>query len=409
MRIIQRRKTRWWLWSLILILLAACYVAWATQRPLLDIAPMTKNANLQAKVPVSFRLFFPTDGQAAVGIAGSSILQTHGTQTSVPTASTAKLITALAVLRQKPLTIGQQGPAITLTGADIALFNYYNGRQGSVVPVQAGEQITEYQMLQAIMLPSANNIADSLAVWAFSSLPNYASYANGYIAKLGLNATHVGSDASGFDPSTVSSAHDLVRLGELAMQNPVLAQIVGQKTAVLPVAGMVKNVNYLLGTDGIIGVKTGNTDQAGGVFIGASSGIFSAKPITMVTAVTGSPDLPTAMKESLSLMQATQKYFGGVSIVETGTVVGRYQLPWGGSIPAVAAKYIRSGGWGGSTIPYTVHLKPLPANAVKGYDVGRITVPESKSALNRAASTDIYLGGTPTAPSFWWRLTHPLQ
>lgn len=398
-----------WLSILLVVVLLAAYCTWTIRRPVPSVAAVQPVMNGKAAVPVPTAvkggIFRLTHGQAAVAISNSSIFETHGQQTGVPTASTAKIITALAVLKQKPLSLGEQGPTVTLTAADVALFNSYNGKQGSVVPVQAGEQITEYQMLQAIMLPSANNIADSLAIWAFGSLPDYETYANNYVSKLGLDATHVGIDASGFDPSTVSSAHDLVRLGELAMQNPVLAQIVGQKTAVLPVSGTVKNVNYLLGVGGIAGVKTGNTDQAGGVFVGASQSIYGGKPITIVTAVTGSPDLATAMKDSLTLMTSAQVNLGGVSVVEPGNVVGKYKLPWGGTINAVAGTYIRVGGWGGSTVPYTVRLQPLHAKATAGDAVGTISVPSS--ALNQARTVAVTLQKTPPPPSLGWRLLHP--
>ncbi|HXE10192.1 MAG TPA: hypothetical protein VN554_02090 [Verrucomicrobiae bacterium] len=402
-----RHKGKRWLVVLVVPVLIAGYCTWTVRRPAPVVAATQSTVNAKVAVPAGNGLSWPGGAQAAVGISGSSILQTHGTQVGTPTASTAKLITALAVLRQKPLKPGQQGPVITLTAADVALFNSYNGREGSVVPVQVGEQITEYQMLQAIMLPSANNIADSLAIWAFGSLSDYATYANGYVSQLGLTATHIGSDASGFDPSTVSSAHDLVKLGELAMQNPVLAEIVGQKTAVLPVGGLVRNVNYLLGSDGFVGVKTGNTDQAGGVFVGATEGIIGGKQTTIVTAVTGSTNLAMAMKDSLSLMQSAQNNFQTLSVVEPGNVVARYQLPWGGSVSAVADTYIRLRGWGGGTVPYSVHLKPLPAQAVAGDVVGTVNVPSS--AINQARIVTVKLQTTPPPPPLSWRLTHPLN
>ena len=88
-----------------------------------------------------------------------------------------------------------------------------------------------------------------MAIWAFGSLKNYSQAANQYLEDQGLVETHVGSDASGFNPSTTSTARDLVRIGELVMQDPVLKQIVGQSSASdFPVVNNIKNVNSLLGT-----------------------------------------------------------------------------------------------------------------------------------------------------------------
>jgi D-alanyl-D-alanine carboxypeptidase (penicillin-binding protein 5/6) len=99
-----------------------------------------------------------------------------------------------------------------------------------VVKVAAGEQISEYQALQAMLLPSANNMADSLARWAFGSPADYVTYANGIIKKMGLSHTVVGN-TNGFDDTTTSTADDLVMIGLQAMRNPVIADIVSQSTA----------------------------------------------------------------------------------------------------------------------------------------------------------------------------------
>ncbi|HYH36522.1 MAG TPA: serine hydrolase, partial [Candidatus Saccharimonadales bacterium] len=283
-------RSRWkrWLSALLAVVLLVGYVGWALRKPLPQLTPALAASTIKTDVPAG-NLAWPAGGQAAVGIKDTQIMQARGTQTPLPIASTAKLITSLSVLKQKPLAPGQQGPLITMTDRDVALYNSYMARDGSVVKVVAGEQISEYQALQAIMLPSANNISDTMAIWAFGSLEAYAAYANEYIKQLGLHDTHVGSDASGLAPDSTSTAQDLVKLGKVAMQNPVLAEIVGQSTAKLPIVNDVKNVNFLLGTDNIVGVKTGNTEEAGGVFVGAARVNINGKPVTIVTAVAGSP------------------------------------------------------------------------------------------------------------------------
>lgn len=392
--------------ALAVLLLAAAYCAWAVRRPLPAITASQPTVKARTSVPKGGGLAWPAGGQAAVGIAGSPVLETRGQQAGVPTASTAKLITVLSVLRQRPLTLGQQGPAITLTPADVAIYNSYAAGQGSVVPVKAGEQISEYQALQTILLPSANNMADSLAIWAFGSLDNYSKYANDYVSQMGLTSTRIGKDASGFDPGTVSSAQDLVRLGELAMRNPVLSQIVGQPSASgIPIVNNIKNVNFLLGTDNIVGVKTGNTDQAGGVFVAAARVTVNDKPVTVVTARLGAPDLFTAMKDSLVLIRSAQANFKAATIIRTGTVAGLYQLPWGGSVSAVADQDLSLLGWAGSDIPFTVSLRPIPAGAQAGRTVGTLTV--KGSAVNEQRSIPIILKTAPSEPSLVWRLLHP--
>ena len=273
--------------------------------------------------------------------------------------------------------------------------------------MQAGEQISEYQMLEAMLLPSANNIADSLAIWAFGSLNAYSTAANTYLKDHGLAGTHVGSDASGLNPSTTSTAQDMVRIGELVMQVPLLVHIVGQPSANVPVAGTVNNVNFLLGSNNVIGIKTGNNDQDGGAFVSASRVKLNGKPVTIVTTLMGSPTLFQALKDSTPLIQSAQKNFKPTIIVKDGTVAGRYLLPWGGSVSAAVSQDLSVSGWAGTNIPFTVKLNPIPANARAGRTVGTLTV--NKSAVNDEKTMPIKLKATPGQPSLSWRLLHPVR
>ena len=350
-------------------------------------------------------LTWPTAGESAVSINTISDIQTHGVQKPVPTASTAKIITALCVLKAKPLQTGQQGPTVTLSAADEAIYNQYVAQDGSVVPVSAGEQITEYQMLQAMLLPSANNIADSMAIWAFGSLNAYRDYAASYVHSLGLTNTQVGSDASGFAPDTLSTAHDLVVLGKHAMQNPVLADVVGQSSADdIPEVSSVSNVNSLLGTSGIIGIKTGNTDQAGGVFLSAANATVANQNVIIVSAYMSAPTLYDALRDTLPLIKSTQDNFKPVSVLKAGSIVGSYRQPWGGTLSGVAAKNIDVTTWKGSIITATISLSSVPHTMRAGQQIGTINVPAS--LLSPAQHVPITLQTNPTQPSPWWRLLH---
>src|SRR5690606_21648567 len=151
--------------------------------------------------------------QASIGTVADGVLASKPGQTARPTASTAKLITVLTVLQKKPLAPGQSGPILTIDQADIDLYNNYVAANGSVVAVRRGEKMSQYQMMQAILVRSSNNLADSLAIWAFGSLSEYRSAAQKYVDSIGMKHTTVGLDASGLSPTTTSTAEDLTRLG----------------------------------------------------------------------------------------------------------------------------------------------------------------------------------------------------
>ncbi|MDE1924915.1 MAG: serine hydrolase [Patescibacteria group bacterium] len=298
----RRRKKQHWTAMLVLIVVCTFIAGiwWTLTRPTVIPSPLIQES-LGA-------VTWPTFGQSAVGIVGSSTVETHGAQTRMPTASTAKLITALVVLQAKPLSLGQSGPVLVMSRNDIALLNRYIALDGSKIgKVLIGERLSEYQMLESMMLPSADNMADSLAIWAYGSLPAYSAAANAYLVSHGLTDTHVGTDASGLDPSTVSTAHDMVIIGELAMQNHVLAEIVEkQSVGGFPSVGTIKNTDTLLGQSGIVGIKTGNSDQQGGAFVGAANVSVNGQTETIVTALYGAPDLTDAMNGSLSLIKSVE-------------------------------------------------------------------------------------------------------
>jgi serine-type D-Ala-D-Ala carboxypeptidase (penicillin-binding protein 5/6) len=90
----------------------------------------------------------------------------------------------------------------------------------------------------AILLPSANNVAV-------------------------LVARQVDGSASGYDPGTISTALDQLRLAQLVAKDSTLAAVMTRSYS-LPVAGDVANTDNLLGQDGFAGMKTGSDAAAGG-------------------------------------------------------------------------------------------------------------------------------------------------
>jgi serine-type D-Ala-D-Ala carboxypeptidase (penicillin-binding protein 5/6) len=230
---------------------------------------------------------WPAYGQAAVQI-GRSRIQAGPNQHAAPIASVAKVMTAYLVLRDHPLRLGQDGPRITLTDADVADAERRRQQQESVVPVAVGEQLTELQALQALLLPSANNIAAVLARWDAGSAYRFVARMNATARSLGMTHTRY-TDPSGYDDATVSTAADQVRLVDRAMRLPVFARIVATPSATLPVAGTVHNTDTLLGRDGFVGVKTGSTAAAGGCFAFRVIRRIDGKQTTITGVVLGQP------------------------------------------------------------------------------------------------------------------------
>ena len=127
--------------------------------------------------------------------------------------------------------------------------------------VRAGEQLTERQLLEALLIPSGNNIARMLAAQVAGSETRFVAEMNAEARALGMDHT-IYTDPSGFDPSTVSTAADQLRVFQRAMRFPVFRQIVSMASVTLPVAGTLTNYNPLI-AEGYAG-KTGSDSAAGG-------------------------------------------------------------------------------------------------------------------------------------------------
>ncbi len=230
---------------------------------------------------------WPADGQAAVRI-GQSQIRVGPNQHAAPIASVAKVMTAYLVLRDHPLRVGEDGPTITLTDADVADTDRRLRQRESIVSIAAGERLTERQALQALLLPSANNIAAILARWAAGSVDRFVAGMNATARSLGMTHTRY-TDPSGYDDATVSTAADQVRIVDRAMRLRAFASIVDTPSATLPVAGTVHNTNTLLGRNGFVGVKTGSDHAAGGCFAFWAIRWIDGKRTTITGVVLGQP------------------------------------------------------------------------------------------------------------------------
>jgi D-alanyl-D-alanine carboxypeptidase (penicillin-binding protein 5/6) len=231
---------------------------------------------------------WPAYGQAAFITTGQSQIQAGPNQHAAPIASVAKVMTAYLVLRDHPLRLDQDGPTITLTDADVADTDHRAAQDESVVPIAAGEQLSELQALQALLLPSANNIAAVLARWDAGSTARFVARMNTTARSLGMTHTRY-TDPSGFNDATVSTAVDQVRIVVRAMRLPVFASIVATPSVWLPVAGTVHNTNRLLGQNGFIGVKTGSDKAAGSCFAFRAIRSIRGKRTTITGVVLGQP------------------------------------------------------------------------------------------------------------------------
>lgn len=337
---------------------------------------------------------WPTKGQAAVGAVGFGVVDEQGTQSAKPIASTAKMVTALVVLEAKPLGPNQQGPAIPFTAQDEAIYHSYIALGGSVYPVTAGESITQRQALNALLVMSANNIADLLAVWAYGSMKEYNAAAEAYLRSHDINTMSI-KDASGFSPETKATAADLVRVGELLMKDKLLPSVVAQKSVTIPGVGVAPSTNILLG-DGIVGIKTGNTDEAGGCFVIALQHEVDGQPVTIIAAAMGAGNVPEAMTIAQRVALDARDGFAVQTLVSKDTKVGEYHVPWGTTVDAVAETDLNALVWLPKPPKVQVSLGDLPGEGPEDMVAGEIKVQDQ--------SVRVVLASAVSSPPFVWRV-----
>ncbi|WP_104129118.1 D-alanyl-D-alanine carboxypeptidase family protein [Cryobacterium sp. Y57] len=348
---------------------------------------------------------WPAFGASAIGAVGfPGVLASTGQEDTVPIASIAKMVTALVVLDAKPLGAGEDGPDITFTDADVDRYYDAIAENGSVAPVVSGMVLTQREAFEAMLLPSANNYASSLAVWAYGSADNYLATAKTWLADHTLTQTSI-ADTSGLSASSVSSLADLVEIGQLVVGHPALAEIVALPSAVLPVIGTITNTNKLLGKDGVDGIKTGTTDVAGACLLFSTDFTIGTHTVTLVGVVLGGDTHSKLNSAIAALIDSVQPGFHEVVLAEEGAVFGSYTTPWGDVSDIVAERAASVLVWSDSPISGTVTAKDVQLGHA-GDEVGEVSFTIG-AATPTTVTVPLELQHTLADPGPAWRMGHP--
>ena len=396
---------------LLLVVAAIAYVAVQLVRPVPAISASAAGATTAAATMPGARgpLAWPSGGEAAIGVEGVGLLDTHGSQAPTPLGSVAKVMTAYVVLHDHPLSTGASGPTITVTPTDVSVYRQDLAASDSVVAVTAGEQLSELQVLEGLLIPSGDNLATLLADWDAGSLPAFVAKMNATAKQLGLSHTHY-ADASGVAAATVSTAADQVRLAMAAMEDPVFRTIVGMAQVTLPVVGLQYNVDALIGKDGIVGVKTGFTTQAGGCFVFAADAKVSGRTQTLIGAVldqvatTAQPSaLTAAFDATTALLTSVVPALEQSTAIRAGETLGQLHAPWASPVDLQATRAVTLTGLAGQKVQSSVVLPSHVSAPVAAHThFGTAIVSLGAQTVRVPLDTSVPL----PAASLTWRLTN---
>lgn len=388
--------------GILLLVAVVGLAAWSYLRPIPAVAPIPALPATDTVPGAAPILPWPVRGSAAVSVSGLGFIGTSGNEQPIPAESVTKVMTALLVLEDRPLKQGESGPVITLTDTDVEYYLRDVAAGGSVVPVRSGEQISELQALQGLLLPSANNLAETLARWNAGSVGAFVTKMNARAKALGLAHTTF-ADTSGANPQSVSTPTDLMTLGIAAMKQEVFAQVVAMSQAQLPVAGNVYNVDAVLGQQGIVGMKTGSGFSTGDNFLFAAVLPVDGHSITMFGCVMGQASLAAAFSAAKMLLAAMQAALHVRRVIARNQTVATYSTPWGPQTDLIATVDVDLVEWPAMVVRQRLQAgsivvdRPLPAGAREG--VEHLVLGDYALDVPLATAGPLY------PPGRFWRLT----
>jgi D-alanyl-D-alanine carboxypeptidase (penicillin-binding protein 5/6) len=397
------RRRRWPWVALVLVVVVGLVTGVQLARPFPAVALHRALPDTSPVAGATPALPWPATGEAAVAVPQLGVTVQSGPEAAVPIASLTKIMTGYLTLRDHPLAPNAQGPVLTLTAADQAEASAEEGAGATNVPVQSGEKLTERQLLDGLLVHSANNLAEVLARWDAGTIPAFVAKMNVTAAVLGMAHTHY-ADASGLDPGTAGTAGDELLVTQAAMGIPTFAAVVSQRTVTLPVAGVLWNYVSSVGTDGVVGVKSGFTQAAMGCLVLAGERTVAGHRVLVLAVVTGQPGedpLDVANGVDEHLLDAVAAGLREVPVTASGARVGEVTLPWSlQRVPVVASRAISLLAWPGQVPSLALAHRALHSGARAGTSVGTLSASIGRERILVPVHVADGLGG----PSLSWRL-----
>ena len=253
---------------------------------LLEVAPYPKKKETKELPSMEAR------SAISVDLDSGAILFEKNKTEKLPIASITKLMTAIIIAEEESLSN-------TVTVSSEAARTL-----GSKIWINSGEIFLVRDLLKAILIHSANDAAYALAEHHSGTEKKFIEKMNNKAIILGLKDTHF-TNAVGFDQEgNYSTAQDLSLLAIYAYKNPIIREYASMgKTIITSQDGKTTHelipTNQILGGEfKIVGLKTGNTEQAGPSLIAIALGPQKTHPVLSI--ILNSPNRFEETKKILS-------------------------------------------------------------------------------------------------------------
>jgi D-alanyl-D-alanine carboxypeptidase (penicillin-binding protein 5/6) len=203
-------------------------------------------ATAQASPPVVAPAYFVQSG------VDGTVLAQRGAADPRAIASITKLMTVLVALQHLKLD-------------DVVTVPRFAAHIGeAAVPLRAGQKITVRELVEAALVPSANDAAMTLAFAAGGrSVAQFVGWMNDEAQRLGLRDTQFVTPHGLDRPGQVSSARDVVALLRAALTNPIIRRLAATERVEVAGRHLESTDDLLASFPPLVAGKTGHTDDAG--------------------------------------------------------------------------------------------------------------------------------------------------
>lgn len=402
-----QRRVPWWLGLIRLVVALALvlpipYAGLTLLAPVPSTEPVVQTVQTVAGPPASaVGGDVEGSGFSIPGLEGASMQ--FGRTDPMPMASVIKVVTVLAVLEAHPLEGADRGPLIPITDVDYQFFIDAASDEAPAAYLRAGDQVTQRDLVEWALVASSANAIWTLGNWAFGSIEATHSAVDDWMARHGLVET-VAADLVGLSLATTSTVADLLRLGELAMADPVVAASVRLTSVNMPGTGLTPNTNRMLGALGVDGIKTGSLYVWGRNLLFSATAEVGGTQYRVVGAIMGAENLDELYGTVEQMLASIWPNIHEVEVLPARTPVASYATPWGAQTQAVTEDAVSAWVWGEGQASVSVDVQPIQT-AIATQDVGSVTV----TVNGQDQVVDAVLTTSLDGPDAWWRLTHPLE
>ena len=381
--------------------LIAGYAAATLLWPLYAVQPVVEKVAVADLTSPATSVAWPADGSAAVGVAGFDAAAASTTDRE-SMASITKLVTSLMILEQLPLAPGESGPEYTFDESDHDEYYDYLASDESALDVPVDGALSEYQMLQGILIGSAGNYTDRLAGTIWPNDAVFSRAAAAWLERHNLTGITV-VEPTGIDPENTADPASLITLARYALANPVIAEIVRTPVVTLPGAGEVVNTNDLLSDPAVVGIKTGSLSTGYNLLAAREQTVGDATVRAYAVTLT-QPSDEARDAETARLLAEVGAEASVPRVLPAGTLAGTVSTLWGATASILTDADASLLLWNGATAPVESDISLGDARTA-GAAVGTVSL----TGPLGSASAGLRLTDDIPEPDAWWRLTHPLQ